>query len=384
MRYTPARNPSQSCEWHVARSCQARSAAQSVGLTLVAARSLSEPLPEPGRTRGTHLTDTAATHQADREELPPEQRVALRSAVRWQIFTVCYTFGTITVVAFVLGGSQAMKTAWFEDMLSLLPQLAFLIALLFMRRRPSPEHPYGWHRAMSIGHLLAGAALLAVGGKLAFDAASGLIAGDRPEIGEVELFGRAVWLGWIMVAVMAVIVIGPAFLYGPAKARLAPVLHSKLLYADADMAKADWQTNAASIVGVLGIGAGVGWLDGAAALFISLGILWDGLRNCGAAMNDLIDRRARSYDGKVPHPLGHDVIAYLRGLSWVEAAGVRMRDQGQVFHVEAFVVTREQPRLELLRAASEGVAALDWKIQDVIVVPTDRLPGFVDRGDSQP
>lgn len=70
-----------------------------------------------------------------------------------------------------------------------------------------------------------------------------------------------------MVGVMASIVVGPAFLYGPAKKKLAPVLHNKLLGADADIATADWHTNAASIVGVLGVGIGLWCLDGAAALF---------------------------------------------------------------------------------------------------------------------
>ncbi len=60
----------------------------------------------------------------------------------------------------------------------------------------------------------------------------------------------------LMVGVMAVTVIGP-FFYGRVKAQLAPVLHNKVLYADADMAQADWTTTAASIGGVLGIG--VGW-----------------------------------------------------------------------------------------------------------------------------
>jgi len=185
------------------------------------------------------MTDRTAFAQAKREELPEQQQHALRKATRWQIFTIIYTCCTITVVSFVLGGSQAMKTAWIEDMLSTLPQVAFLVGLLVIRRKPDPDHPYGWHRAMSIGHLLASAALLAVGGLLAFDAISSLFSGERPEIGEVELFGQEVWFGWVMIGVMAVIVIGP-LIYGPAKAKLAPVLHSKLLFADADMAKADW------------------------------------------------------------------------------------------------------------------------------------------------
>ncbi|WP_336651696.1 MULTISPECIES: cation transporter [unclassified Leucobacter] len=109
--------------------------------------------------------------------MPEEQRTALRSAVRWQIFTIVYTACTITIIAFVMGDSRAMQTAWIEDMLSLLPQLSFLAALPFVRRCPSREHPYGWHRAMGVGHLLAGAALLGVGLNLALDAAGDLIAG---------------------------------------------------------------------------------------------------------------------------------------------------------------------------------------------------------------
>lgn len=315
--------------------------------------------------------------QADREYFPREQREALRKAIGWQVFTICYTAGTITLVAFVLGGSQAMKTAWIEDMLSLIPQFVFLVALLFIRRAPSTQHPYGWHRAMGVGHLIAGVALLAVGLRLAFDAVSGLIAADKPKIGEIEILGQNVWFGWVMVAVMAVIVVGPVFLYGPAKSRLAPVLHNKLLFADADMAKADWQTNVASIVGVLGIGIGLWWLDGVAALFISAGIVWDGFRNTGVALQDLMDQQARGVDGKGPHPLAQEVLGYLHAQQWIAEAAIRLRDQGQVFHVEVFVRPRGgSVTLEQLGELSEGVSALDWKIHDVVIVPTDPLPEY--------
>ena len=326
------------------------------------------------------MASRAGFVQADREYFPQEQKTALRKAIRWQIFTICYTVCTITVVAFVLGGSQAMKTAWIEDMLSLIPQFVFLVALFLIRRAPSTQHPYGWHRAMGVGHLIAGVALLAVGLRLAFDAVSGLIAAERPDIGEIELFGQTIWLGWVMVVVMAVIIIGPVFLYGPAKSRLAPVLHNKLLFADADMAKADWQTNVASIVGVLGVGIGLWWLDGVAALFISAGIVWDGLRNTGVALQDLMDQQARSVDGKGPHPLAQDVLAYLHAQQWIEEAAIRLRDQGQVFHVEVFVRPRSgSVTLEQLGELSEGVSALDWKIHDVVIVPTDPLPEYACR-----
>ncbi|WP_247632600.1 cation transporter [Microbacterium galbinum] len=322
-----------------------------------------------------------ATHEFGRTDLPAEQTRALRSAIRWEWFTIGYTSITIAVIALVVGNSQAMRTAWIEDMLSLIPQIAFLVALIFVRRRPDRTHPYGMHRAMGVGHLVAGVALLAVGLNLARESVVGLVSGEHPTIGTVLLFGQTIWLGWLMVAVMTVVVVGPIFFYGPAKAKLAPVLHNKLLYADADMAKADWQTTVASIVGVLGVGVGLWWLDGAAAVFISLGIIWDGVKNTRAAIVDLMDQRARTYDSAAPHPLARDIVSYLRSRPWVGDAAVRLRDQGQVFHVEAFVVPRRgSVSLRRITEVSEGIADLDWKVQDVVIVPAERLPDEADTG----
>nr|WP_201471130.1 cation transporter [Microbacterium hydrocarbonoxydans] len=314
-----------------------------------------------------------------RIELPEEQQRALRSAVRWEWFTIAYTSVTIAVLALVVGNSQAMRTAWIEDMLSLIPQIAFLIALIFVRRRPTVKHPYGLHRSMGIGHLVAGVALFAVGLNLAVEAATGLLSGEHPTIGTVQLFGQTIWLGWLMVAVMAVVIVGPVFFYGPAKAKLAPVLHNKLLYADADMAKADWQTTVASIVGVLGVGVGVWWLDGAAALFISLGIIWDGARNTRTAVIDLMDQRARTYDSTDPHPLAADVLATIRSRPWVAEASLRMRDGGQVFHIEAFVVPRRR-KVSVTQTddLARRITELDWKVQDIAIIPVERLPEGTD------
>lgn len=310
-----------------------------------------------------------------RTDLPEEQQQALKQAIRWEWATIAFTSCTIALVALVVGNSQAMKTAWIEDMLSLIPQIAFLVALLFIRRRPTRAFPFGLHRAMGIGHLVAGVALLAVGGNLAVEAITGLLAAEHPTIGTMRLFGHTIWQGWLMMAVMTVIVIGP-LIYGRAKAKLAPKLHNKLLAADADMAKADWQTNAASIIGVLGIGAGLWWLDGAAALFISTGIVWDGVKNTRSSVRDLLDQRARSADDRTPHPLIHDIVAHMQAQDWVRSAGVRMRDEGQVFHVEVFVVPLDPhpPTVNDLDTITRELVTLDWKLQDAVIIPVNRLP----------
>lgn len=309
-----------------------------------------------------------------RTDLPAAQQEALQKAIRWEWFTIGYTSITIVLIAFVVGGSQAMKTAWIEDMLSLIPQVAFLVSLLFIRHPPSRSFPYGLHRVMGVGHLVAGVALLAIGGNLAVESIGGLIRQEHPAIGTVQLFGQTIWLGWLMVAVMILVVPGP-FFYGHAKAKLAPKLHNKVLYADADMAKADWTTTVASVVGVLGIGMGLWWLDGAAALFISLGIVRDGYRNTRSAVLDLMDQRARTHDDEEPHPLMRRIVRDLEAQPWVREASVRMRDMGQVFHVEAFVVPhRRRVRLASVEDARQRIAGLDWKVQDVVVIPVATLP----------
>ena len=312
--------------------------------------------------------------QFGRTDLPPAQQKALRQATGWEIATLCYTSGTIVLVALVLGGSQSMKTAWIEDMLSLLPQIVFLIALPMVRKRPTKTHPYGRHRAMSIGHLVSGVALLTTGLTLAGEAALGLIRTEHPTIGTVNLWEHTIWLGWPMIAVMAIIVIGP-FIYGPHKRHLATQLHNKILAADGDMATADWHTNAASILGILGVGIGLWWLDGAAAIFISIGIILDGYRNTRIALADLMDQRALTSDSSTPHPEIARALAALHALPWVTDAGIRARDMGQVLHLEAFVTpTDDTHGIDRIAEASRTVAGDNWQVQDIVVTLTDTIP----------
>jgi cation diffusion facilitator family transporter len=315
------------------------------------------------------------TPRFGRTELPEEAREALRRAKRLEWVTIGYLAVTIVAVFLVMGNSQAMRTAWAEDLLSLAPPIAFLVAVRLVSKPPTEKYPYGLHRSVGVGHLVAALALLSMGGFLVVDAASGLVTAEHPPIGTMTLLGVTFWAGWAMVAVMALTIPLP-IVFGRKKMELAEQLHDKVLYADADMNKADWMTAAGSIVGVLGIGIGWWWADSAAALFISGSILWDGVKNLRAAITDLIDHRARTYDGEETHPVVGRLEELLRGLPWVAEAGARVRDEGHVFHAEAFVVPRggRTPSLTKLVAAREACEELDWKLHDVTVVLVDELP----------
>jgi hypothetical protein len=79
------------------------------------------------------------------------------------------------------------------------------------------------------------------------------------------------------------------------------------------------------------------------------------------------------------YPVSAQIDAYLRGLSWVDDAGSRMRDMGHVFHVESFLVPRRgrMPSLAKLEEARAACVALDWKVEDIVLIPVSVLPAEV-------
>jgi divalent metal cation (Fe/Co/Zn/Cd) transporter len=234
---------------------------------------------------------------------------------------------------------------------------------------------------VGVGHLVSAVALLVMGVYLIGDSAMGLFQGEHPPIGTFHLFGQTVWQGWFMIALMLLLIPVPVIL-GRLKMQVATELHNKVLYADADMLKADWRTSLGTAIGVAGLGLGWWWFDAAAAIFIGLSIVKDGITNVITAITDLADARARTITGEDPHPLVARAEDYARSLDWVLDAGARVRDEGHVFHTEMFVVPREGAAQSpaRLRELAEGIVDLDWKLEDVVVAVVDELPAEVHGG----
>jgi divalent metal cation (Fe/Co/Zn/Cd) transporter len=311
-------------------------------------------------------------------ELPPELEPVQRRAIRLEWITIAYLLTAVAAMYLTLGNSQAMKAAWIEDSLSLLPPIAFLVANRIRKKPASERFPWGRHRSVSIAYLGASLALLTMGTWLFVDSGMKLVTAEHPPIGVVSVFGQTIWLGWLMLPALVWSAI-PAYFLGRAKLTLASQLHDKVLYADAKMNKADWLTAGAAGIGVIGIGFGLWWADAVAALAISLDIAHDGWTNVRAATRDLMDEQPSTYDDERPHPLNERIQDALQALPWVAEAEVRMREEGHVFGVEAFVVPADggEVALERLDEARERLEGLDWKLRDVVVAPVSELPGVV-------
>ena len=76
-------------------------------------------------------------------ELPPHKQRLHRKAVRLEWMTIAYLLSATFFLFLTIGSSQAGKAALVEDLLSLTPPLAFLIAARIRRRNPDERHPGG-------------------------------------------------------------------------------------------------------------------------------------------------------------------------------------------------------------------------------------------------
>lgn len=312
---------------------------------------------------------------AERHELPAGLHPTLRRAILLEWLTVAYALSVVVLMYLVMGTSQAMKAAWIEDMLMLVPPVAFLITVPLRHRRATERYPYGLHRTVTIAFLCASVALLGLGGYIFVDSLLALVAASPPTIGAVVVGGRVVWLGWLMLPVLAWGVVG-SMLLGRLKVAPARTLHDKTLFADAQMNRADWKTAGAAAVGVLGIALGHGWADAVAALVISVDVLRDAFKSVAASVGDLLDRHPQTVDHRAYEPVDERILEALRRLEWVRGAEVRLREAGHVFFGEVFVVPAPDTH-DLLARIDEAAAVargVDWRVADVTVHPVRSLP----------
>ncbi|MDQ4076643.1 MAG: cation transporter [Chloroflexota bacterium] len=305
--------------------------------------------------------------------LPPEKAEQLEKAKRLEWTTLFFMLTIIVVIYLTMGTSQAMKSALLEDILSMVPPIAFLVAVHFRDTPPNERFPYGYRRSLSIAFLTGAIALAGFGFYILYDSGMKLIQMEHPTVGMVELLGYRFWAGWLMIGALLYSAI-PPFVLGRMKLPLSRELHEKVLYTDAKMNKADWMTALAAAGGVIGIGMGWWWTDPVAAIIIGLDVTKDGLSNLKEAVTDLMDEQPTKVEDDSQEPLIRQLRDMLEEPEWVAEASVRLREEGDIFTGEAFVVPKDEHNLlENLEELSDQIDSFDWRLHDVVIVPLRSL-----------
>jgi cobalt-zinc-cadmium efflux system protein len=294
--------------------------------------------------------------------VPREVQDAMRRARRLAWWTIAAMASIVVAMAAVSGGSQAMRGALVEDVLSFLPPALFLVAARLERRPASRRFPFGLHRSGSLAFFAAAAALLSMGALLLWDSASSLLRAERPSINTVRLWGHEVWMGWPMLAALAWSVIPPVIL-GRLKREPAEVLADKVLATDAEMNAADWQTGLAGIAGIVGIAWGLWWADAVAAGLIALSILLDGAGALRTAVAELVDGAPRELRSDRVSPKALELM----GMAEALGAGLRLRETGR-FVTGEVVSGDPEDRRRLLEGLDPEA---DWRLRDLAWRPAD-------------
>ncbi len=299
--------------------------------------------------------------------LPVDREALLRRAVRLEVVTLI-AMGLVAVMMLLSAGqSQAMKTAWIEDVLSLVPPVAFLVSARFARRPPDDEYVNGRARAFDVAFLVSAVALVGVGMALVADSLHSLLSATHPTIGSIRIGDWLIWQGWVMMAALLLSCVPPVIL-GRMKLPIARELSLKSLHTDADTGKADWMTGLAGLVGVAAIGLGWWWADAVAALVISTSVLRDGGRNLLHAIRDMHDARPETVERGRSDPLVDDIDRAVRSLPWVASCDLRLHEEGMricgVIEVRSADEPLDPARLPEVEAAARRVS---WRLDDITV-----------------
>lgn len=294
-------------------------------------------------------------------QVPDEVRDGLRKGRRLCVWTLFWIGGISILMYLVMGQSQAMKTAFIEDVLSLVPSITFLVAASLEGKAATPKFPFGYKRMNSIAFLISATALLSIGAFTAYEAVMALVTMEHPSIGAIELFGTHLWSGWVMIGALLYSAIPPVIL-GRMKKPVAESIEDKVLFTDAQTQKADWQTALAGIVGVIGIGLGFWWTDAVAALFISLSILKDGWDNIRKSTAELADGAPRELDSQAIDEEAEDVAAKLERA--FPRSDIRIRESGRYMLAEVVGPDAHGPLdLEDFRPERRS-----WRLADVSLI----------------
>ena len=291
---------------------------------------------------------------------------------RLEIIALCYQVVVTALLAAFAGASQVIRTEWLENGLAIIPICGVLLTYQHENKQPDAKRPFGYHRASTIAFVAAAFALLGVGCFLVFEAASNLVHGERPSIGGFQLFGHTVWLGWVLVFLMATTSIPPVIL-GKIKTPVAILIHDKALHADAEMNRANWLSNGAGCIGLLLVAFGYWWGDSLAALLISLDIARDGATTVARSLSDVMDHHPADIETGQQHPMVQEVYKAVAALPFVEKHKTLLREHGRYIFGEVFIQPNEQmPSItEATRAVREAVLPVDWRLQHIAVEFTE-------------
>jgi cation diffusion facilitator family transporter len=258
------------------------------------------------------MTDHQSPRAKQKENLPEERRAASRVTVIGMILDAF--LGVIKVVGGALFHSQALIVDGIHSFSDVASDIVVLGVMRVSRQGPDADHPYGHQRIETMGTMVLGSFLIAVGAALAWDNTLRLMAEGSANLPQ-----------WPILVAAAVSIASKEWIYRYTR-HIGIRIRSDLIIANAWHSRTDAFSSVIVLFSTIGAMLGYVWLDILAAVVISIIIIhigwkftWDSVKelvDTGLSPEDtaLLKQVAMSIDGvRNVHELrsrrmGHDIL----------------------------------------------------------------------------
>lgn len=216
------------------------------------------------------------TPSSDRQkQLTQERSAATRITFIGMILDAF--LGVLKVITGLLFHSQALLVDGIHSFSDVASDLVVVGVMRLSRQEPDQEHPYGHQRIETLGTMVLGSLLIAVGAALAWDNTLRLLdpaAASLPE--------------WPILAAALISVLSKEWIYRYTR-RVGLAIRSDLIVANAWHSRTDALSSIVVLVSTVGAMMGYLWLDILAAIVISGLIIYIGWKFAWDSVRELID-----------------------------------------------------------------------------------------------
>ncbi|MFL1406472.1 cation diffusion facilitator family transporter [Marinobacter sp. M1N3S26] len=214
----------------------------------------------------------SSSHQ---QRLDAEFRAASRVTIIGMVLDAL--LGVLKCFGGWLFHSQALLVDGIHSFTDVISDLVVLAVMKLSRREPDSDHPYGHQRFETLGTMVLGSFLIAIGGALAWDNTWRMLSGMPLTVP-----------GWPVLAIALVSVAGKEWIFRYTR-RVGEHIRSDLIVANAWHSRTDAFSSIVVLVGAAGAMAGFPWLDAVAAIVIAVIIAHVGWQLAWNSVRELVD-----------------------------------------------------------------------------------------------
>ncbi|PSF11657.1 cation diffusion facilitator family transporter [Marinobacter shengliensis] len=226
------------------------------------------------------------------KDLQQEKHAASRVTIIGMILDA--VLGVIKIIGGTLFHSHALVVDGIHSFTDVVSDWVVLAVMRLSRKGPDDDHPYGHQRIETLGTLLLGSILIAVGAALAWENILRLISGEDLAVP-----------GWPVLVAAGVSVASKEWIYRYTR-HVGMKIRSDLLIANAWHSRTDAFSSVVVLVATAGAMTGYVWLDTVAAVIISGIIIHIGWKFTWDSVKELVDTGLSAEDTRVLRAIAMD------------------------------------------------------------------------------